>query len=36
VIIDPVGGEVFAASLKALNPLGTLIAIGYAAACGPT
>jgi NADPH:quinone reductase len=30
VIVDPVGGEVFAASLKALNPLGTLIAIGYA------
>ena len=30
VIVDPVGGEVFASSLKALNPLGTLIAIGYA------
>lgn len=30
VIVDPVGGEVFAASLKALNPLGTVIAIGYA------
>lgn len=30
VIVDPVGGEVFAASLKALKPLGTLIAIGYA------
>ena len=30
VIVDPVGGEVFAQSLKALNPLGTLIAIGYA------
>jgi NADPH:quinone reductase len=30
VILDPVGGEVFASSLKALNPLGTLIAIGYA------
>ena len=31
VVVDPVGGEVFAASLKALAPLGTLIAIGYAA-----
>jgi len=30
VVVDPVGGEVFAASLKALRPLGTLIAIGYA------
>jgi NADPH2:quinone reductase len=30
VIVDPVGGDVFAASLKALAPLGTLIAIGYA------
>jgi NADPH:quinone reductase len=30
VILDPVGGEVFAASLKSLAPLGTLIAIGYA------
>jgi NADPH2:quinone reductase len=29
-VVDPVGGEVFAASLKALTPLGTLIAIGYA------
>jgi NADPH:quinone reductase len=31
VVVDPVGGEVFAASLKALRPLGTVIAIGYAA-----
>lgn len=31
VVIDPVGGPVFEASLKALNPLGTLIAIGFAA-----
>jgi NADPH:quinone reductase len=31
VVVDPVGGEVFAASLKVLAPLGTLIAIGYAA-----
>jgi NADPH:quinone reductase len=30
VVVDPVGGEVFIASLKALRPLGTLIAIGYA------
>jgi NADPH2:quinone reductase len=30
VIVDPVGGEVFERSLKALKPLGTLIAIGYA------
>ena len=30
VVLDPVGGDVFAASLKVLNPLGTLIAIGYA------
>ena len=29
-ILDPVGGEVFARSLRALEPLGTLIAIGYA------
>ena len=31
VVVDPVGGPVFAASLKAMNPLGTMIAIGYAA-----
>jgi NADPH:quinone reductase-like Zn-dependent oxidoreductase len=30
VVVDPVGGDVFAASLRALTPLGTLIAIGYA------
>lgn len=30
VVVDPVGGDVFAASLKTLAPLGTLIAIGYA------
>jgi NADPH:quinone reductase len=30
VILDPVGGDMFAASLKALRPLGTLIAVGYA------
>jgi NADPH2:quinone reductase len=31
VVVDPVGGAVFEASLKVLNPLGTLIAIGFAA-----
>jgi NADPH:quinone reductase len=30
VVVDPVGGDVFAASLPRLEPLGTLIAIGYA------
>ena len=30
VVIDPVGGAVFEASLKVLNPLGTLVAIGFA------
>jgi NADPH:quinone reductase len=30
VVYDPVGGELFAASLKLLRPLGTAIAIGYA------
>jgi NADPH2:quinone reductase len=30
VVVDPVGGDVFAASLKTLVPLGSLIAIGYA------
>ena len=31
VVLDPVGGAVFESSLKVLNPLGTLIAIGFAA-----
>jgi NADPH2:quinone reductase len=31
VVVDPVGGAVFDASLKVLNPLGTLVAIGFAA-----
>jgi NADPH2:quinone reductase len=31
VILDPVGGDVFARSLTALEPMGTLVAIGYAA-----
>jgi NADPH2:quinone reductase len=30
VVFDPVGGELFATSLKLLRPLGTVIAIGYA------
>jgi len=30
VVVDPVGGDVFASSLLVLRPLGTLIAIGYA------
>jgi NADPH2:quinone reductase len=29
-VIDPVGGDVFTRSLPLLNPLGTLVAIGYA------
>jgi NADPH:quinone reductase len=31
IVFDPVGGDLFAASLKLLRPLGTAIAIGYAA-----
>ena len=30
VVIDPVGGEVFTRSLPLLNPLGTIVAIGFA------
>ena len=30
IVVDPVGGPVFADSLKALSPLGTLVAIGSA------
>jgi NADPH2:quinone reductase len=29
VVLDPVGGEVFARSLPLLNPLGTIVAIGF-------
>jgi NADPH2:quinone reductase len=29
-VLDPVGGQVFADSLKALNPLGSIVAIGFA------
>jgi NADPH2:quinone reductase len=31
VVVDPVGGPVFASSIRALRPLGSLVAIGYAA-----
>ena len=31
VVVDPVGGAVFADSLRVLDPLGSVIAIGYAA-----
>jgi NADPH2:quinone reductase len=30
VVVDPVGGKIFTQSLRVLEPLGTLIAIGYA------
>jgi NADPH2:quinone reductase len=30
VVLDPVGGDVFTQSLRLLEPLGTIIAIGYA------
>jgi NADPH2:quinone reductase len=30
VVVDPVGGRVFADSIRVLEPLGTVIAIGYA------
>jgi NADPH2:quinone reductase len=30
VVVDPVGGEVFTRSLPTLNPLGSIIAIGFA------
>jgi len=35
VILDPVGGELFASSLARLRPLGTLVAIGFAAGLWP-
>lgn len=31
VVVDPIGGPVFDASLKVLDPLGALVAIGFAA-----
>jgi NADPH2:quinone reductase len=30
VVLDPVGGEIFTRSLPLLNPLGTIVAIGFA------
>ena len=30
VVLDPVGGDVFTRSLATLNPLGTLVALGFA------
>src|SRR5205823_913008 len=35
VVVDPVGGEVFAGSFARLNPLGAVIAIGSAAGAWP-
>jgi NADPH:quinone reductase len=35
VVVDPVGGELFAASFARLRPLGTVIAIGSAAGAWP-
>jgi NADPH2:quinone reductase len=35
VVIDPVGGELVQASMKALNPLGTLLLLGYAGGMWP-
>jgi NADPH2:quinone reductase len=36
VIVDPVGGELFERSLKLLNPLGGIVAIGFAGGAWPT
>jgi NADPH2:quinone reductase len=35
VIVDPVGGELFAGALARLRPLGTLVAIGFASGMWP-
>lgn len=35
VVVDPVGGELFEAALPRLRPLGTLVAVGYAAGLWP-
>jgi NADPH2:quinone reductase len=35
VVVDPVGGELFEASIPRLQPLGTLVAIGYAGGLWP-
>ena len=36
VILDQVGGEVFAAGLEQLRPLGTIVAVGFAGGAWPT
>ena len=36
VILDQVGGEVFAAALEQLRPLGTIVAVGFAGGAWPT
>ena len=36
VILDQVGGEVFAAALEQLRPLGTVVAVGFAGGAWPT
>ena len=36
VILDQVGGEVFAATLEQLRPLGTVVAVGFAGGAWPT
>ena len=36
VILDQVGGEVFAAGLERLRPLGTMVAVGFAGGAWPT
>jgi len=35
IVVDPVGGSLFTAALARLRPLGTLVAIGYAAGLWP-
>jgi NADPH2:quinone reductase len=35
VVVDPVGGELFEAAVPRLRPLGTLVAVGYAAGLWP-
>ena len=36
VVLDQVGGEVFAAALEQLRPLGTVVAVGFAGGAWPT
>ncbi len=35
VVVDPVGGELMAASIRMLAPLGTVVAVGYAGGAWP-